>query len=281
MKLSLLAPLALLGSMPPVAAAAAPAPDSVQIDVGGKNIVVLPPEGFVRCDGIYPDWDSMMSSMLPATNRLLVTYGTPEDHATLKAGQAPMYEKNFNIQVARKLETQEVGDRTFSQLRDEIQGELKKLSMTIDQELKKQVAAGNKKLSKEYGVEDALKISNTVVLGTFEESDTAFGFTMAMNVQGGGEQPSQVVVAAMMTPVNGRLLNFYATAPFAGEADRQWAESSVAAWRNAVVAANPRVEGPSIGFDWSKVGRSTIIGAVVGGVLGLVGWLGRKAKRSA
>jgi hypothetical protein len=262
-------------------ASAPDAPQPAQMDVGGRPITMPPPQGFVRCDGIHSEWDKVMASMLPATNRMLATYGTPEDHAALQAGRAPGYDKNFNVQVMLKLENQEIGSRAFRQLRNEMKGELDKLSATIDEQLKKQIATGNKKISAEYGVDDAMQISNTVVLGNFEDSETSYGFTMAMKVQAGGQEESRLVVAALMTPVNGRLLTFYATGPFKGEADRQWAETSVAAWRDTVVAANPKVVGPALGFDWTKVGRSTVIGALIGGVIGLVGWLGRKATRRA
>lgn len=80
--------------------------------------------------------------------------------------------------------------------------------------------------------------------------------------------PSTAWPTASPAPKNGRLCNFYSNAPYTGNADRTLVEKSVTAWRNAVVAANPRLAGPeakpSIFRGSLKMG---IIGGVIGGLV--------------
>ena len=255
------------------------------MDVGGRRIIVPnPPGGFVRVDGVNEAWDKTVGSMLPATNRLLGMYASREALEELRRGAAADTDRNFNIQIMKSLEAREIGERTFSDLRHEIRGSLDEMSAKLDAELKKLTDHGNRKLEKNLGVNAALSISNTAVLGVFEESTTALGFSMAMKVGVSTEknrEESRSVVACLMVPVNGRLVNLYATAPFHDKADQDQAETAVKAWRDSLVAANPRVEGPAGGFDWTKVGRSGVIGAIVGGLAAGLAALFRKGKTGA
>jgi hypothetical protein len=227
--------------------------------------------------------------MLPATNRMLATYGTPADHEMIKAHRGPAYAANCNVQANRELEDKEIGEQTFAGIRRQLKAELDRAMTDIEREIGKLVAKGNDAMKQEYGVEDALAVSDTAVLGYFEDSDTALGFTMAMKTTAkttdGGVETSKSVVAGLITPVNGRLLYFYATLPFTARSDRAAAERTVAAWRDAVVAANPRVAGPRAGFwflNGSNISRAALIGAVAGavggGLAGLFVMLKRRRK---
>ena len=107
---------------------------------------------------------------------------------------------------------------------------------------------------------------------------------MAMNIAataGDNAIKGKLVVASMIVPVNGRLIYLYANADLKSEADRQWAEKAVMAWRDVVVAANPRVEGPPGNTSiFDGVGRSALIGAIVGGCIGLFAMLFKKLRKS-
>jgi len=255
-----------------VSATSRAAPPVDTVPVGFLKIKVPPPAGFVRCDGIFAEWDKSMQSFLPAMNRLLATYGTPEDQAALGAGKAPDYSRNCNIQITRSFENQEIGERTFAGFREDMKSELLKMKSDIERQLQQLASDGSVRLNKGNGTDIALSISDTAFLGIFEDSDSALGFTMAMNAKvksgSGGEEKSRLVAAAMMSPVNGRLVNFYATLPYSGEADRIAAEKIVTGWREAVVAANPRVAGPDVPGGWfSGTLRMAIIGGVIGALV--------------
>ncbi len=250
------------------------------VAVGGRAIVFPTPHGFVRSDGISAEWDSAVTAMLPATNRLLVAFSTYEEVEGIRKQQPSGTARNFNCQIVRNVESQEIGERTFAQVRSGARAELEKMKSQLDDQVKRVVQEGNQRLSDQFGVDVALTISDSAMLGFFEETPTSLGFTMAMNVGSGNEagaKPDRWVVAAIMVPVNGRLINLYANSPYGDDEDRIWAEQAVAAWRDAVVNANPRIAGPAGGgFDPTAAFRSGVIGGVIGGLVGGFMWLFKK-----
>jgi len=254
------------------------------VEVGGRQILVPNPGDFVRSDGVNPDVDSAKAALLPPSNRSLISFATKEDVEKLRQGEAAQSKRSFNIQVVRSIESREIGEKTFAQLRDESRAEIEKARATMDAQVQKLVASGNKRLAGQFGADAALSVSDTAVLGFFDEAPSSLGFTMAMKVgvKSDGGTPTKLIAAAMMTPVNGRLLNLYAYAEYGSEADRQWAEKAVTAWRDAIRDANPKVQGPSAGmFDFGRVGRSALTGGIIGAAVGLVAWLLKRKKKDA
>ncbi|HEY1084533.1 MAG TPA: hypothetical protein VGE29_19860 [Prosthecobacter sp.] len=253
------------------------------LTVGGRDLKVPNPAGYVRCDGINTTWDQAIRSILPASNRMLATFGTTEDQGKIRDGEPTNYERNFNIQSVRSIENREIGERTFAGMRGEVQKEIMAMRSKLDAEMKRLADQGNKQMSKDFGVDVALSISDTAVLGFFEETDTSIGFTMVMNVgvgTGNEREVSKGIVACLMVPVNGRVVNLYSSDSYQGPEDQKEVESTVKSWRDAILAVNPRVQGPAAGFDFEKLG--TFIGIGVGAGLGyaLVLWLVKKLRPS-
>jgi hypothetical protein len=238
--------------------------------IGGRHLVVpLPEGGFVRCDGIDPAWDKTIAATLPATNRLLASFGTRENRQGIRDGRKIDFSRNFNIQTLRSEESRELGTKAFAEIRADIRKEIENMKATLDAHLEKLAADGNRNLSRDLGIDAALEFSEAAVLGSFEDGDSALGFTLAMKVGSyaegvPGKLPS--VVAALILPVNGRLLMLYSTSSYTGESDRLEVERSVKAWGAAIAAANPKVEGPGI-FGASTL--SVLVGAILGIALAL------------
>lgn len=245
----------------PLAAAAA----DVSVDIGGATIQIPLPDGFIRVDGVLPRWDAATEAFISPQNRRVLVLGTPEDLNALRAGRPPDAPRTFNVQVARSVERQDFGERTFRDAKagikagiDQVQQQLQAFSASVAAQGNKRLAPGN--------IDDALQLADTVFVGYFRDTPTSLGVTMAMKVTGGAAKPERIVVAFVMTPVNGRLLNLYANARYSSDADRVWAERAVAAWADATAAANPRVSGPrGAPFDWTGVAPlvAITIGALV------------------
>lgn len=274
---------ALVGAAVLGSARAAPPPDTFSI--GSRSITVPPPAGFVRCDGIDAEWDKAMQAFHPGVNRVLAMFGTPEDLAALKAGSTPDYSRNCNIQVTRSIENQEIGERTFAGLREQMKSGILKMKSDLERQLQQVASDGSGRLNKEYGIDAVLSISDTAFLGFFEDSTSSLGFTMAMNVvksAGAGEAKARVATAAIVSAVNGRMVNFYATLRYEAESDRTAAEKIVTGWRDAVVAANPRLAGPEAPGGWfSGTLRMAIIGGAIGALVVILKMAFTKKKSSA
>lgn len=248
------------------------------VSVGGRSIQVPALANYERVDGRDPKIDQMRDDLLGGTNRYVARFEPVSGSPDSDQG------RELTIQVMKSIESREIGERTFMEMRDQMRREFKTALDGMMAKLGPQVQASGKKAGETLGVDMALSASDMAVLGIFDDSDSSLGFTMAMKVNAkvGGEASEQRVVTAGMTmPVNGRLLYLYAVADFDDESDRKWAEHTVAVWRDAILAANPRVQGPSASlFDWNSVGRSALIGGAIGGLVGLVSWLTKKKKSS-
>jgi hypothetical protein len=243
--------------------------------VGGRTLKFPAPTGYERIDGLNPEADRMLEAMLPATNRYLARFEPPK-------GTAPDLGRGFSVQVLRAFESREIGDRTFNEMKQQTKMEIDKAQEDIRKELGKLSGKAEKALQDATDADAALSLSDVAMLGCFDESPSSLGFTMALNVAakaGDKDIKSKLVIASMIVPVNGRLIFLYANADFNSASDRAWAEQAVTTWRDAVVAANPRVEGPAAGgFDFTRVGRSGLIGGIVGGVAALAAMLLKKKK---
>lgn len=263
------------------AAAAEPAAP-VTLTIGGRAISIPLPAGHVRCDGISPEWDRAVASMLSASNRMLANFGSPEDQTAIRDGEIAPYLKSLNVQISRAIENVEVDERTFDSVRKQNRKEVENLKASIEAEVNKAIKAGGQQLSEDLGVDLQLSVGDMAMLGIFEDSPTSLGFTMAMTTTiqaAGGEEKSRDVVAALLVPVNGRLLYLYSNSGYENEADRLAVESSVKTWRDAIVAANPRVKGSFLGSLTKGVGKSAAVGAIAGGVVALLAVLYRRFKR--
>ena len=238
--------------------------------------IPAPAGGFVRCDGVSADWDKAMLAMQAPTNRVIANYGTQADQDALRAGEPADYSENFNVQVIREFESKEFGTETFAGIKNQTAQEVKNATAKIQEQASKIIREGSKKLADEMGVDvdAALSVSDTAMLGVFQEDEKSFGFTMALKMKletPKGEEVTKSVVACIMQPVNGRLLMFYSTKPYLSEDDRKRAEASVKEWAAATFAANPQVKGPPAKrgiFDGT--GRAALIGAIGGGVVAAI-----------
>ena len=123
-------------------------------------------------------------------------------------------------------------------------------------------------------------------LGVFEDTPSSLGFSMVLKTEakaGAVRREDRSVVSSIVVPVSGRLLFLYHTRPYQTEADQKNAESSLIAWRNSILAANPKVEGPSASmFNFyslgKNVGTAAVIGGVIGGMVGLVRSFAKKLR---
>lgn len=256
---------------------------SVTIDVGGASIQIPVPDGFVRVDGVLPRWDTATAAFISPQNRRALVLGAPDDLKALQAGEAPAFPRSFNVQVARGTERQEFGERTFRDARAGIKTGIDQVRQQLQTVAASVAAQGNERFAPE-NVDEALRLSDTAFVGYFRDTSTALGVTMAMKIAGGGTaEPERVVVALVMTPVNGRLLNLYANARYTNEADRAWAERAVSAWADAAVAANPRVSGPrGAPFDWATAAQLAAFAvAALALVLGVRRFVAKPSARRA
>ena len=265
------------------------APDrAVKVSIGGRALTIPMPGGFDRCDGINPEVDKIFHAALPPSNRMVLNLAPSARVEELRSGAVPTLSRSLNLQIVRELGSRDIGLRDFAGVRLEMREELKKMEATIAEEIRKNSKRGSEKMKDATRTDIVFDITDTAMLGVFEDTDASIGFTMGMQVKAGAGTDvsnSRMVASVIMTPVNGRLINLYANGDLHTEADRQWAEQAVKAWRAQIVAANPQMErgeGFARRFDWAKVLMAGAKGGAIVLLAGLVrSILRRKTRRSA
>lgn len=256
-----------------------------KVSIGGRELTIPMPDGFDRYDGINPEVDKLFAAALPPSNRMLVNLAPNENVQELRSGTVPALSRSLNLQIVRELGSRDIGLSDFAGVRAEMRRELKKMEATIAEEIRKHSKKGSEKMKGATGTDVVFDITDTAMLGVFEDTDASLGFTMGMKVNAGAGTDvtdTRMVVSAIMTPVNGRLINVYANGDFRTEADRQWAEQAVKAWRDQIVGANPRMEageGFAKRFDWGKVMAAGAKGAAIGALVWLVRSILRRSTR--
>jgi len=240
------------------------------IKVGDETLSIPIPQGFVRYDGINPKIDQMMQSLLPATNRSLMVIATQLDADRAKAGQPRNLGRFMNVQTARAVEDKTATLSDFAELSAELEkqsGPGGNLFAGAESEANRQIA--------KLGV--GLKLGETRMLGVFEKTKQSLDFGIMAKIQFGSTSTlSETMIAgASVVDVRGKVIFLYVYADYAGQADLTWVRSTVKAWRESIVAANPG-EIPSSHFNWNSVFGKAVVGGIIGAVAGLIAMVFKK-----
>ena len=233
------------------------------ITIGGQELVIPVPEGFERCDGIVPEFDSFIQSVLPPTNRAVAYYAHPELAEKMRTEGAQDLPHNCSIQVLRSVEEKRVSKAQFVGIRRQLQKELKAEDV---EKWEAMMAEGLK--------DSGISVEGLKRPKIFEDSDKAFGFTMVMSAEAEGEESSRAAIGAAMVVVNGKLINLYKTIPLESVNTTKAMEASLLEWAEAIRVANPVFE-PHFPLQ-----NRMILLAVVGVVVGFF-VLRSKKRRSA
>src|SRR5262245_43840995 len=83
------------------------------VAVGGTTISLPSPEGCFRYDGKSAKVDDFEQRFVPATNRLLATFGSEETVAEVLMDHLPESERHFAAECNRSLESLDVTQASF------------------------------------------------------------------------------------------------------------------------------------------------------------------------
>lgn len=273
-----LAPLLFLVALLPRTAAAEP------VRFGARTLEIPAPAGMVAVSRELPKYLELSQAYLPADNRLVEIYHTPEDRAALLQGQDIGLTRYHQLQTLRSVDGKPLSATEFATGMGQMETAIESTLQHLD--TASLTDAGNKALAEEAGEEVSLSIGETRYLGVFRREPWALFFTMTSQVAVSGADglSGRMICAGSSALINHQIVFLYAYAPDTGPEARRWAESAVAAWADAVRAANPdeasvAADAESFGqpLGFAALGRNALIGALIGGLLGLFLWLRRRA----
>lgn len=144
--------------------------------------------------------------------------------------------RSFSVQLRRSIEYDVTGELITSDISYPIR------EVVARQKNHGATGSAEKTHPSVLATEEMLRRHGVTILGIFEDTPVSLGVTTAM---GPAEKtlPGKARVkrlnAIMIMPMGGGLIQLHAEAEHRSDADRQWAENAVRAWRDAILATNP------------------------------------------
>jgi hypothetical protein len=213
---------------------------------------------------------------------------TANDAEALLRGQDIELERYINVESENGISATSVSSAQFTDFRSILQSQIDNMYATVEKQLPELVSKGNHELSEEFDADLAVELGGLVPLPIHLDTDNAMANSMFMTVGAtidGKDVDADIVAATtLFLHVKDKVLFLYV---YGQESELEWTRQAAERWATDILAANPSsaaeqraVErSDSIGIDWSQVLEKALIGALVGGAIGLFSFVFRKRKK--
>lgn len=258
-----------------------------QFAVGGTQIEIPTPAGFVRVTPEMTKVNDLVRHFVPATNEQLTLYIAEADAPAALAKDLPSLTRRLHVQLPKKLVGHSLTASQFKQLQQMAKADSEKLHERARDSL--DLSAASKVASRLLDASMVIKAGGVVPMPYHEESDRTIASSMLMVNEVGtdsGVAHSEVISAtSTYVFVKDKLLFLYV---YGSKDDLEWTREKSKEWAAAVVKANaPTVESPndyrsSAGgsIDWGRVMEKSVSGAFVGLIIALIAWFVGRYKES-
>jgi hypothetical protein len=255
--------------------------ESVQL--GSRSLNIPNPEGFEPLATVAPHYIQAAQAYLPAGNRLVEAYATPADASALAQGRPTAPTRYFQLQAPRKAEGVAVSAEEFADARKEVEDGLAQTLKDSEQLATELTQQGNAEVKRLTASDPKIALSGIGYLGAYRREPWGLFFTIKSGLTAADGTNQIMVCGGALVLVNYQLLFLYSYSQFHDESDRRWVEQATSAWADAMRTANPddpKVAATASGhFFGGGVLRTALIGAIIGGLVGLIGTLLRKRSR--
>ena len=248
---------------------------------GNRTLYIPNPEEFEPISAAAPRYMRAAGAYLPASNRLIEAYAMPNDVRGLADGKAVNLERYFQLQAPRSVDGTPVSETEFTAAEKEIEAAMGDAIKQTDTGTLLQ--KGNAEVKSMTATDPKIALSGIGYLGVYRREPWALFFTVRSRVEmpGGGGQ--ELVCAGALALVNYQLVYLYSYSRYRNEGDRQWAESALSSWVDAVRGANPndprvgsKADSSVGGFSFSSMFKKGLLGGIIGLVVGLIAMIVRK-----
>jgi hypothetical protein len=261
---------------------------ALEIEVGDRLIKLPLPDGFVELTPAISPYYEAMRAYIGPNNLRYATLITTNDAEALLRGEDIELERYMNVESEKGISATSVSSVQFADYRHIVRSQIDDMYANVEEQLPEIVGKGNREISEEFNADLAVEVGGLVPFPIHLDTDNAMASSMFMTVGGtvDGENIGADVLAAttLFLHVKDKLLFLYV---YGQESDIEWTREAAKRWSTDIVAANPlsaaeqrAVErSDSIGIDWSQVLEKALIGALVGGAIGLFSFLFRKRQK--
>jgi hypothetical protein len=263
---------------------------ATEISIGGVSLTIPNPNGFSPVTQQMHALYDVQKQFVAPTNEEFVAFIPERDVAAALKGDIPELPRRFTVQSLKSIIQVSVSTSDFVKVKNLIKSQNDELMKKVEKQLPGLMKQLNEGITKKYDVDLALSVSQIVPMPVHEETDRTLAYSALvkydMKDENGTPAPFVAVVTATLAHVKGKVLFLYA---YAEESGLQWSKDASRQWANAVVAANPSDLRASVKealpsalsrIDWGRVGAMAVAGAIIGLIIGLIGWAKYRGKAS-
>lgn len=254
---------------------------ATDISVGGVSLIIPNPNGF---SPVTPQmvllYDLQKQSVAPSNEEYAAFIPERDVNAALN-GRLSEILRRFTVQTEKSLIGATVPTSDFMQLKKIIKSENDEIMKGVEQQFPGLMKQMNEGITKKYGVDLALSVSQMVPMPVHEESDRTVAYSAFVKFErkdgNGNPAPFVAGITTTIVHVRGKVLFLYS---YAEESGLEWSKQASREWAGAVVAANPSDLQASVkealpaavsGMDWGHVGATAAGGAILGLIIALIG----------
>lgn len=261
---------------------------AVEIKVGERPINVPLPDGFVELTPAMSPYYETMKAYIGPNNVRYLTLVPDEKAEALLRGEELGLERYFRVESEKNISAASVTSGQFVEFRSILRNQNADMYAEFEAQLPEIVNEGNKTLSADLAADIAVELGGIVPLPVHLDTDNAIANSMFMTVAvtvGGEEMGTETLAAtSLILHVKDKVIFLYA---YASKSELDWTRDAVATWATDIVAANPLSadekraidKSGSSGVNWSQVLEKALIGALVGGAIGLVSFFFRRREK--
>jgi len=257
----------------------------------GKTALEIPsPPGFSEVTPQMSTLFEVQKRFVASTNVEFLTFISKADVPVALNGEIPALERRFTVQTAKALVNLSVTRGEFEELKQVIKTQNDEIVKKAEAAIGKNIESINEIFTDRYDIDLALSISQMVPLPAHAETERSLAYSAFIKYNVNDETGNPTTFVAVMTAtfvyVKSKVLFLYS---YAGESDLDWSRNISKQWSNALIEANPSGFQASInenlpaavaGIDWREVGLKALIAGAIALLIGLVGWLVKRAKSS-
>lgn len=263
---------------------------AADISIGGVALRIPSPASFSPVTQQMGELYELQKQFVAPTNEEFVAFIPKGDVPAVLSGQIPDLPRRFTVQTAKTLIGASVTASDFARLKSIIESQNDELMKKVEKDIPGLMKQMNDGIAKKYDVYLAFSVSQMVPLPVHEVTDRTLAYSALvkynMNDAAGNPAPYVAVVTATFVHVKSKVLFLYS---YADEAGLEWSRAASRQWARSVVLANPPDVQSSVKeslpsavtrIDWSRVGTKAIAGAIIGLLIGLIGWVINRGKAS-
>ncbi len=240
-------------------------------DIGGNQIILPTPEGYVQVTQEMDAVHRLSMQMTDPMNDLLAYYISESVASIAMDGELPPLERTFMVKVNKELKGMIVSSQDFAEIKIMTKRQNNEALESVKSQMPEMMDKSSKGISKEFDINFALQVTNMIPLDSHYESDNAFSYSMYINYGVSAEglkEESVMVVTSTFINVSGKIIFLYCYGP---QSDLEWTRNAIKSWTERVLSSNDQPPTQSSGgINWDKVIEKGIVGAIIGGLIGLV-----------